>query len=171
MPLQSASQKPEVVSPPKVGYPVDGIPGHLIKVAVMEPRTVPIGPEMTHVEVNPKGRFPWLQRWLLNWLDKLGAIKRPWRQEKTQLVVVERGSTYLMNQIVDAVNDIYDRYGSYPTVCYIGERALRDVMKLTYDQSSGGVDAMYWTEALHRGGRVINMRVNVVPWLDGMFFV
>lgn len=169
--MPSTSSDKDPIAEVRDAYPVLDFKGRpFIRMAMTRERVTPVGPFYSHVAVNEKGKHVWLQKLCLRLLDKLGAVKHPWRQQEYREVVIERNSAPMLEQLETAWTDLTRNYHRSPTVCFVGPRGLRDLTKASYDLKGMSEPFSFNVDLRTNDKSILGMRVIMLPWLDGIFF-
>lgn len=116
-------------------------------------------------EFNPRGRFPWLQRWLFKLLAKLGANSL---EKSVTYKTVEIDTTRILEALFENQRNVMELYNKRARYVVIGRK---DFTRFCSDPEYR--DPLYFNFSapigINNQRTILGLEVVVVPWIDGFF--
>lgn len=116
-------------------------------------------------EFNPKGRLPWLQRWLFKLLGKLGANSL---NESVTYTKVEIDTSRILDALLENQRDVmmlYNKSARYVVMGpkdfarFCGDPEYRDPLYFNFSAPIG----------MNGKRSILGLEVVIVPWIEGFF--
>lgn len=123
-------------------------------------------------KVNPEGRLPWLQRACFAVLKWCRAVTNEWSLASLHIQNIDIEPDVFMQSLFDRLDDVQEFFDHRPTVLYIGARQLRELQGIALSDPDRDVEgAFYFMSQYRDGGKALDLRVNVIPWFDGILAI